>query len=708
VNRGEPTGGLVVIEQIGYEDATWRLTIGSALAALLASGAGVMLAPPAASAQMSAGAFAAAPVQLAYTALTPARIADTRCGVTPAPSFCTTEALPSSNAALATLPAGGTVTVAMPSTVPPTAAAVVLNVAAVDQNGSGFLTVWPAGQAMPPTANENFAPSQAAFGVSNLVTVDLGSSGSTPAVSVYDGPATGGSVDVTVDLQGYYAAPVGNAGGFTAESPVRIADSRCSGSSAPSFCASEALPSANAGVITLGPGATDTLTVAGVGGVPSTGAAAAIMNVAVTDASAPSFLSAYPGATRPQVANLNWTAGETLSNKVLVDLGPSGQVALYNNSGTVDVVIDVDGWFSGAASTTAASLFTPLSPTRLADTRCGASPTPAACASEGLVAANAKLSSPGGGQSVPVTIAGQDGVPASATAAVLNVTDVDPQSGNYLTVYPAGSPTPLASDVNFVPADPYDVVPNASYADLGSGGAGAVANGPVSAGATDVVVDLFGYFSPAASQMPSAGTLASPTSLAANGTSTSTLTTTLQSLGVALPGVSVVLSELPSTSGACGTLSPASGATDAAGQLVSTYTSSTVPGTCTITASLDGLAPSTVLTQTAPGTGSSNNSVAMSASPATIMVGLLDLAGGSSTVTATVDSPSGSPVSGDMVSFSASCGSVSPSSVTTGSTGQASVTYSAPAGLTAITQCTVGATEAATGQSGSTTITILL
>jgi hypothetical protein len=656
------------------------------LAVLLASGLGATVMT---SSSGGAGAAtpraSATPAQLAYTALTPSRIADTRCGATPAPSFCASESLPAANASLTTVAGGGSITVAMPSSVPSTAEAVVLNVAAVDQSGSGFLTVWPTSGVQPTTANLTFAPSQSSFGVSNLVTVALGTSGSTPAVSIFDGPDNGGSVDVTVDLQGYYAPQIGNAGGFTSESPTRIADSRCTGTSAPSFCASESLPSANSGVITLGPGATDTLTVAGVGGVPETGVAAAIMNVAVTNTTAPSFLSVYPGTTRLQVANLNWTTGETLSNKVLVDLGPTGQVTLYNNGGSADVVIDVDGWFSSALALTDGSLLTPLSPVRLADTRCGATPVPSFCASEALPPANAALSSLGGGQSAAVTIGGQDGVPSAATAAVLNVTDVQPEGGNYLTVYPAGSAAPVAADVTYVPADPYDVVPNAAYADLGTGGVASVLNGPSGAGSTNVVVDLFGYFSPAGTGTSSL--VANVTSLVPGESGTSMLTSTLSGLST-VSDLPVSLSEVPSLPGACGTLMPASGVTDAAGQFVSTYTASDTVGVCQVTATVDGLTSSPVSVIQALPVGSGT-------------VGLLPsvtsvLANGTSTSTLTSSLLSGGvPIAGVPVSFNeipslpGSCGTLSPASGVTDAAGQLVSTYTAS---TAIGTCTITST----------------
>ena len=46
-------------------------------------------------------------------------------------------------------------------------------------------------------------------------------------------------------------------------------------------------------------------------------------------------------------------------------------------------------------------------------------------------------------------VAGHGGVPANATAAVLNVTGVNTTAPGYVTVYPSGTDLPTASNVNF-------------------------------------------------------------------------------------------------------------------------------------------------------------------------------------------------------------------------------------------------------------------
>jgi hypothetical protein len=93
----------------------------------------------------------------------------------------------------------------------------------------------------------------------------------------------------------------------------------------------------------LGAGGTLTLTIAG---LPA-GTTAVALNVAVTAPTAPSFLTVYPGGQpRPALgSNLNYVAGQTVPNMVLVPLGPANTVTFYNYAGTVDVIADLVGYF---------------------------------------------------------------------------------------------------------------------------------------------------------------------------------------------------------------------------------------------------------------------------------------------------------------------------------------------------------------------------
>jgi hypothetical protein len=378
-----------------------------------------------------------------YVALAPTRILDTR---TTAPVG------PGSTLDLAVAGAGG---------VPATGAtAVVLNVTATDASGpASFLTVYPSGTTRPTASNLNVVPGPS---VANLVTATLGTNG---AVTIYNDQ---GTVDVVVDVEGYYTSTAGSGAGYVALNPARDLDTRTG--------------TGSGGVVApLAAGQTMNLTVTGVGGVPGGGVSAVALNVTETDATGPeSYLTVFPaGGTRPLASNINFSAGPSRPNLVIVPVGATGQVSIYNNLGSVDVVADVEGYFSsaGAAPVVGAS-YNPLAPARDLDTRNG---TGLGTALVAPLAAGATLN---------LTVAGVNGVPATGvTSVVLNVTATGatgPES--FLTVFPAGTQQPLASDLNFVAGQ---TVPNLVVATVGANGQVSIYN---NLGSVDVVVDVEGYF----------------------------------------------------------------------------------------------------------------------------------------------------------------------------------------------------------------------
>ena len=129
-------------------------------------------------------------------------------------------------------------------------------------------------------------------------------------------------------------------GKYTALTPARILDTR----------------DGTGGVVgQVAPGQTINLLVSPAGGIP-TGASAVMLNVAVTQPTAPSHLTIFPsGTVRPNAANLNFTTGQTTSNLVVAKVGSAGQISIFNNSGSVHIIVDVQGYYSAAGSGAAAS-----------------------------------------------------------------------------------------------------------------------------------------------------------------------------------------------------------------------------------------------------------------------------------------------------------------------------------------------------------------
>jgi CHAP domain len=379
-----------------------------------------------------------------YHPLTPVRVADSRVG----------SGLPLAGNSLG---AGQTATLqVVGSGVPSGASAAVFNVTVTNATAASYLTVYPGGAGVPLASNLNFAAGQT---VANLVTVPIGVNG----VSFFN---HSGRTDVVVDLQGYFdgSGPAG-AGLYNSLVPARVADTRA-GSGQP-----------NSGA-TLHSGSTLMVQVRGAGGVPAAGASAVILNVTAVDPTAPSFLTAYPSnAARPLASNLNFLARQVVPNRVMVPLGADGRVAIYNHGGSVDVVVDVSGWFTDNSNPQATGFrFTPIGPTRVVDTRTGS----------GQALAGMTL---GAGGVDTTSIATTAGLPADTAAVAGNVTVANAAGSSFLTVYPLGAGRPTSSDLNWVPGE---VASNMLLGKLGSAGSISFFN---ASGHVDVVIDVCGFWS---------------------------------------------------------------------------------------------------------------------------------------------------------------------------------------------------------------------
>lgn len=270
-----------------------------------------------------------------YVGIAPARICDTRSGnpsdLSGGDAQCNGRALG------AGIPLS--VQVAGNGGVPSTGVmAVVVDLTAVGYSSGGYMTAYPAGETPPTASNVNFAPGEGP--VPNSVIVPVSSTG---AIDLVSDVAT----DAIVDVSGYFTAAgsSGTGGQFNAEAaPVRIMDTRCSASPPPSFCQGESIPAANSGLGMLGAGQTMTVQVGGLAGVPANATAVAL-NVTATSTTANGFLSVNPVVTPPSTSDLDWTAGETVPDLVIAVLSSSGTITLYNFSGSVNVVVDVMGWY---------------------------------------------------------------------------------------------------------------------------------------------------------------------------------------------------------------------------------------------------------------------------------------------------------------------------------------------------------------------------
>jgi hypothetical protein len=204
---------------------------------------------------------------------------------------------------------------------------VILNVTATGPASSGYVVVWPAGTRVPATSNLNFVAGQT---IPNLVITQVGSNGK---VSLFSSADT----DLIADVMGWFPT----SSDLTTLAPARLLDTRGIGVTTDGQFA---------GGGAIAGGSRLDLVVTGRGNVPATGVNAVVLNITATGPNASGFLTAWPtGSTRPLASNLNFVAGQTVPNLVIVKVGDLGKVSLFNSAGNTDVVVDVVGWFAAAS-----------------------------------------------------------------------------------------------------------------------------------------------------------------------------------------------------------------------------------------------------------------------------------------------------------------------------------------------------------------------
>lgn len=207
-------------------------------------------------------------------------------------------------------------------------------------------------------------------------------------------------------------------------------------------------------------------------------ATAVVLNITSTQATtSDSYVTLWPGGfPEPLASTLNLQAGANVANSATVRLGAASTLHLRMNVGSSHLIIDVLGYYLPGAG----DGFEPTGPVRALDTRFGPVP-PGRTVGQ-------PLAGPG---TVRLPLAGQLGVPADATAVAVNVTATESTSGlAFVTAWPSGEPQPVASNLNLQPGFS---VANLAVVELGTGGAIDLFT---NVGATHLIVDVVGYYSP--------------------------------------------------------------------------------------------------------------------------------------------------------------------------------------------------------------------
>jgi hypothetical protein len=378
-----------------------------------------------------------------YFPLPPVRVLDSRFGIGLSGVF--------SASVPRTFPVAGT------HGIPTNALAITGNLTVTGQTAAGYVALTPAPTANPPSSTLNFP---LADDRANNVTIALAPNGSLAAVYK---AASGRHTHLILDVTGYFLS--GSGQGYNQLAPVRILDSRAGTS---------------LGATTFKANTPKTFAVGGFMGIPL-GATAITANLTVTRQTKAGYVTLSPtiNAT-PSTSTINFPVRGDRANGLTIPVNPlDGKIAaVYKaSSGTVDLILDVTGYYSAVGG---GLLFHPLNPGRRVDTRLILG---TAGFGNGLTGAQ-------GTTPRSVVITSHFGVPASAAAITGNLTVTAQTAAGYVALTDTSVAHPTTSTINFPLGDDRA---NGVTVPLGSGNLWLVYQ--VAAGKTvHLILDITGYF----------------------------------------------------------------------------------------------------------------------------------------------------------------------------------------------------------------------
>ena len=232
------------------------------------------------------------------------------------------------------------------------------------------------------------------------------------------------------------------------------------------------------------PGETVRIQIAGVGGVPASGATAVAVNLTSIRPTTNTYLTAYPtGQGQPDSSTLNPRQDAIVPNMTVVGVGGDGTISLYNNTSDVHLTADVMGYFGAVSAGSTGSLgkLLPLTPNRLLDTR------------SGIGAPAARVN---GGQTLALQVLGRGGVPESGVdAVVVNLLSIQPTTNGWVTAWPSGSARPWTASLSYRAGRN---IPNLTMCKVGPDGTILI---EPSDGNVHLVADVVGCFTGSGSQL---------------------------------------------------------------------------------------------------------------------------------------------------------------------------------------------------------------
>ncbi len=261
--------------------------------------------------------------------------------------------------------AGSTFSLGLPPGIPADAVALAVNVTITESMGAGFVTEYPAGQQQPTSSILNVDGANQTRAVSGILPVSMA------GMSLY---VSGGGF-VIVDVLGYFtgaSAAASSDGLFTAYDPQRLLDTRGAsplGNGTPLF--------ANGGL--------ELSTMQG-------GSMAYNLTSVNGDAG---YVTAYPAGTAvPPTSSVNSVGnGDVVANFAITQVSNRG-LGVFSQQRT-DLVIDLQGWFSGPSAVATLAAPTNIDPNATRAVAGPAQVTISECTHDGLDVLNTRRAQSG-------------------------------------------------------------------------------------------------------------------------------------------------------------------------------------------------------------------------------------------------------------------------------------------------------------------------
>ena len=245
--------------------------------------------------------------------------------------------------------------------------------------------------------------------------------------------------------------PAAASGGFVGRIPERLADTRAADPIPEDCWLRVKLPSS----------------------VPSDATAVAL-TVTSDRVPRPGFLTVHPcGSALPELSNLNIRTEGPNSNFAVIAVDSTREVCVYSDGGT-DAIVDLVGHFGPGGAR-----FQELEPRRVLDSR-------------DPFRRPADVTGPPEPRQVVTVDRERLGVPADASAVMVNLTVAEAEAPGFLTAYPCAGERPPTSNVNY---EQGGARANTSIVALSAAGTMCL---ELDAASADVIVDLVGFFGSAA------------------------------------------------------------------------------------------------------------------------------------------------------------------------------------------------------------------